>query len=76
MKLRRILTLCGAGLLILLFVLALVLAVSGAAANTLMAVFFAILFISVVGYAMALMLRVLRRGKEDVKEDSDGGRKS
>ena len=62
MKLRRILTLCGAGLLILLFVLALVLAVSGAAANTLMAVFFAILFISVVGYAMALMLRVLRRG--------------
>ena len=76
MKLRRILALCGAGLLILLFVLALVLAVSGAAANTLMAVFFAILFISVVGYAMALMIRVLRRGKEDVKEDSDGGRKS
>ena len=76
MKLRRILALCGAGLLILLFVLALVLAVSGAAANTLMAVFFAILFISVVGYAMALMLRVLRHGKEDAKEESDGGRKS
>ena len=76
MKLRRILALCGAGLLILLFVLALVLAVSGAAANTLMAVFFAILFISVVGYAMALMIRVLRRGKEDAKEDSEGGRKS
>ena len=76
MKLRRILALCGAGLLILLFVLALVLAVSGAAANTLMAVFFAILFISVVGYAMALMLRVLRSGKEDAKEDSEGGRKS
>ena len=68
MKLRRILALCGAGLLILLFVLALVLAVSGAAANTLMAVFFAILFISVVGYAMALMLRVLRRGKEDKEQ--------
>ena len=76
MKLRRILALCGAGLLLLLFVLALVLAVSGAAANTLMAVFFAILFISVVGYAMALMLRVLRHSSEDSKEDKDGGRKS
>lgn len=64
MKLRRMLALGGALILLFLFVLALVLAVTGADAGALMAVIFAILFISVVGYAMALMYRVLKRDDE------------
>ena len=61
MKLKRILALRLALILVFIFVLALFLAVAGASANALMAVIFSILFISVVGYAMALMYRVLKR---------------
>lgn len=52
-----------------LFIAAILLAVTGAPANQLMAVIFSIVFISVLFYAMGLMTRVLKR---DVpKENKD-----
>ena len=44
-----------------LFIAAIVLAITGAPVNQLMAVIFSIVFISVLFYAMGLMTRVLKR---------------
>ena len=51
-----------------LFVAAIVLAITGAPANQLMAVIFSIVFISVLFYAMGLMTRVLK--KDDSNDTS------
>lgn len=51
------------------FYCAILLAVTGAPANQLMAVIFSIVFISVLFYAMGLMTRVLK--KDDSKDTSD-----
>lgn len=68
MKLKRIAALIAALILLGLFAAAIILAVTGAPANYLMAVLFAIVFVSVLLYAMALMTRVLRRGDEEKKD--------
>ena len=60
MKLKRILALAGALLLVALFVLAIILAVTGAPKNYLMAVIFSMVFIPVIMFAMGLMARVLK----------------
>ena len=60
MKLKRILALAGALLLVALFVLAIVLAVTGAPKNYLMAVIFSMVFIPIIMFAMGLMTRVLK----------------
>ena len=59
MKLKRILALAGALLLVALFVLAIILAVTGAPKNYLMAVIFSMVFIPIM-FAMGLMTRVLK----------------
>ena len=51
-----------------LFIAAIVLAITGAPANQLMAVIFSIVFISVLFYAMGLMTRVLK--KDDSNDTS------
>ena len=60
MKLKRILALTGALLLVALFVLAIILAVTGAPKNYLMAVIFSMVFIPIIMFAMGLMPRVLK----------------
>lgn len=60
MKLKRILALAGALLLVALFVLAIILAVTGAPKNYLMAVIFSMVFIPIIMFAMGLMARVLK----------------
>lgn len=60
MKLKRILALAGALLLVALFVLAIILAVTGAPKNYLMAVIFSMVFIPIIMFAMGLMTRVLK----------------
>ncbi len=60
-KLKRILAALMVVLLAGLFIAAILLAVTGAPANQLMAVIFSIVFISVLFYAMGLMTRVLKR---------------
>lgn len=60
MKLKRILALTGALLLVALFVLAIILAVTGAPKNYLMAVIFSMVFIPIIMFAMGLMTRVLK----------------
>ncbi len=68
-KLKQILAALMVVLLAGLFIAAILLAVTGAPANQLMAVIFSIVFISVLFYAMGLMTRVLKR---DVpKENKD-----
>lgn len=65
MKLKRILALAAAALLGGLFITAIVMAAMGTPKEHLMAVFFSIVFISVVFYAMGLMTRVLGRKKDE-----------
>ena len=65
-KLKRISAALMVILLAGLFVAAIVLAITGAPANQLMAVIFSIVFISVLFYAMGLMTRVLK--KDDSKK--------
>ena len=60
MKLKRILALAGALLLVALFVLAIILAVTGAPKNYLMAVIFSMVFIPIIMFAMGLLTRVLK----------------
>ena len=68
-NLKRILAALMVVLLAGLFIAAILLAVTGAPANQLMAVIFSIVFISVLFYAMGLMTRVLK--KNDSKDTSD-----
>lgn len=65
MKLKRILALAAAVLLGGLFIVTIVLAVTGAPKEHLMAALFSIVFISVVFYAMGLMTRVLGKKKDE-----------
>ena len=60
MKLKRILALAGALRLVALFVLVIILAVTGAPKNYLMAVIFSMVFIPIIMFAMGLMARVLK----------------
>lgn len=62
-KLKRISAALMVILLAGLFIAAIVLAITGAPANQLMAVIFSIVFISVLFYAMGLMTRVLKRNE-------------
>lgn len=55
--------LAGAVLLAGLFIAAIVLAVTGAPKEQLMAVFFSIVFLSVLFYAIGLMTRVLKNSR-------------
>ena len=70
MKLKRILALAGALLLVALFVLAIILAVTGAPKNYLMAVIFSMVFIPIIMFSMGLMTRVLK--PSDPPEPLDG----
>ena len=63
-KLKRILASLMVVLLAGLFLAAIVLAITGAPANQLMAVIFSIVFISVLFYAMGLMTRVLKKNED------------
>lgn len=63
-KLKRILAILMVILLAGLFIAAIVLAITGAPANQLMAVIFSIVFISVLFYAMGLMTRVLKKNED------------
>ncbi len=67
-KLKRILAILMIILLAGLFIAAIVLAITGAPANQLMAVIFSIVFISVLFYAMGLMTRVLKRDESKSEE--------
>lgn len=67
-KLKRISAALMVILLAGLFVAAIVLAITGAPANQLMAVIFSIVFIYVLFYAMGLMTRVLK--KDDSNDTS------
>lgn len=60
MKLKRVAALAGAILLAGLFIAAIVLAITGAPKEQLMAVLFSIVFFSILFYAMGLMTRVLK----------------
>lgn len=70
MKLKRLLALAGAILLAGLFVLAIILAVTGAPQNYLMAVIFSLVFIPIILFAMGLMTRVLK--PSDPYEGTEG----
>ncbi|MGN0372836.1 MAG: hypothetical protein ACI4F3_08475 [Enterocloster sp.] len=61
MNLKRILAFAGALILAGLFITAIVLAVTGAPSNYLMAVIFSIVFLTAVLYAMILMFRLLKK---------------
>ena len=74
MKFRRIFAFAGAMVLAGLFITAIVLAVTGAPANHLMAVLFSIVFITAVLYAMGLTLKALKKPSEDDSEN--GGNKA
>lgn len=67
-KLKRISAALMVILLAGLFIAAIVLAITGAPVNQLMAVIFSIVFISVLFYAMGLMTRVLK--KDDSNDTS------
>lgn len=67
-KLKRILAILMVILLAGLFIAAIVLAITGAPVNQLMAVIFSIVFISVLFYAMGLMTRVLKRDESKSEE--------
>ena len=62
-KLKRISAALMVILLAGLFIAAIVLAITGAPANQLMAVIFSIVFISVLFYAMGLMTRALKHNE-------------
>ena len=68
MKLKRIMALAGAILLAGLFIAAIVLAVTGAPKEQLMAVFFSIVFLSVLFYAIGLMTRILKNSRNAPKD--------
>lgn len=68
MKLKRIMALAGAILLAGLFIAAIVLAVTGAPKEQLMAVFFSIVFLSVLFYAIGLMTRILKNSRNTPKD--------
>ena len=70
MKLKQIIALIGAVILLGLFATALILAVNGAPGNSLMAVIFSIVFLSAVLYAMELMIRLMdrRHSQEDTTD--------
>ena len=70
-KLKRILAILMVILLAGLFIAAIVLAITGAPANQLMAVIFSIVFISVLFYAMGLMTRVLKRDESKSEEKNN-----
>lgn len=70
-KLKRILAALMVVLLAGLFITAIVLAITGAPANQLMAVIFSIVFISVLFYAMGLMTRVLKRNEDPKLTDKE-----
>lgn len=74
MKLKRIFALTGVVLLVGLFILAIILAVTGAPKNHLMAVVFSIVFIPIIMYSMGLMARVLKPSEplemDGAKEES------
>lgn len=69
MKLKRIFALAGVVLLVGLFILAIVLAVTGAPKNYLVAAVFSMVFIPIIMYSMGLMARVLRPSEPPEKED-------
>lgn len=71
MKLKRIFALAGVVLLVGLFILAIVLAVTGAPKNYLMAAVFSMVFIPIIMYSMGLMARVLRPSEPPEKEDEE-----
>ncbi len=71
MKLKQIVALIGAVILLGLFATALILAINGAPGNYLMAVIFSIVFLSAVLYAMELMIRLMdRRHSQEEPEDT------
>lgn len=74
MKLKRIFALTGVVLLVGLFILAIILAVTGAPKNHLMAVVFSMVFIPIIMYSMGLMARVLKPSEppemDGAKEES------
>lgn len=75
MKFKRIFALAGAVLLAGLFVTAIILAVTGAPKNHLMAVIFSLVFIPILFYAMGLMTRVLKPSDPpDPGEEDKGGK--
>lgn len=71
MKLKRIFALAGVVLLVGLFILAIVLAVTGAPKNHLMAVVFSMVFIPIIMYSMGLMARVLKPSEPPETEEGD-----
>lgn len=76
MKLKRVLALLGVALLAGLFVLAIILAVTGAPKNYLMATVFSMVFIPVIMFSMGLMARVMKPSEppefmEKPEQDSD-----
>lgn len=75
LNLKRITALAGAILLVGLFLTAIILAVTGAPKEQLMAVFFTIIFISMIFYAMGLMTRILKGSEntpgENPSEETD-----
>ena len=79
MKLKRILALTGVVLLVGLFVLAIILAVTGAPKNHLMSVIFSMVFIPIIMFSMGLMARVLKPSEplefpeepDETSEDED-----
>lgn len=76
-KLKRILAILMVILLAGLFIAAIVLAITGAPANQLMAVIFSIVFISVLFYAMGLMTRVLKKNEDpELANRENTGKKS
>lgn len=70
MKLKRIFAMAGVILLVGLFVLAIVLAVTGAPKNHLMAVIFSMVFIPIIMFSMGLMAKVLRPSEPVETEES------
>ena len=75
MNLKRIAALIGAVLLLGLFAAAIILAVTGAPANYLLAVIFSIVFFSALLYAMGLMIRVLKKPEENSSGQDTEGKK-
>lgn len=71
MKLKRIFALAGVVLLVGLFILSIVLAVTGAPKNYLMAAVFSMVFIPIIMYSMGLMARVLRPSEPPEKEEEE-----
>lgn len=75
MKLKRIFALAGVVLLAGLFLTSIILAVTGAPKNHLMAVIFSMVFMPILLYAMGLMTRVLKPSdltEPDGKEEDNG----